>query len=404
MKTKKIFDTDAYIIENKARVLKCTPSEREDYKGLFEVICDSTVFSPEGGGQKADEGFFNDIKVKDVQEIEGEIIHFLEKEVEAGSEVNQSIDFELRKRRMQVHNAEHLICGIIHKRYGYSNVGFHVSESYEEGKLVKVEAVMDVDGVIEPEDLADIEKEANKAIEENVKIFALLPDKEEAKNIDYRSKLDIEENLRLVVIEGYDTCACCAPCLKASGEIGLVKIVDFMVHRQGMRLTLVAGLDAFCDYVGLHDQNKEIMKVLSAKRDECASSVMSQAERLNKAHEEIIGLKKSITELYSISLAQRIDDAKGDYLVFFADSLDEVQARTLINENVAKKDLIILILFDKNENGYKFVAGKNDSVSVSLKDLAAKMREGLSARGGGSEKMIQGSIESDRESIQNFFK
>ena len=115
MKTEKIFDTDAFIKTNNARVLKCTPSEREGYNNLYEVITDSSIFAPEGGGQNSDEGFFDDIKVVDVQESDGELIHFLEKEIPIDSDTVQKINFDLRFRRMQNHNAEHLICGLINK-------------------------------------------------------------------------------------------------------------------------------------------------------------------------------------------------------------------------------------------------------------------------------------------------
>ena len=404
MRTKRLFDTDAYIKNNTAKVLSCKISEREGFEDLFEVITDSTVFSPEGGGQKCDRGFFDEIKVVDVREFDGEIIHFLETSIEEGKQTEQKIDFELRFRRMQNHNAEHLICGLIHRRFGYDNVGFHLSENFdEEGALLAIEAVMDVDGPVDAEALAEIEKEANRAIAEDVSIYALLPSGEEAKNISYRSKMDIAENLRLVVIEGYDVCACCAPCLKSSAQIQLVKIVDHMPHRGGMRLTLKAGLDAVNDYVLLHNDNKASMKTLSCVRGECSDAVLKMSEKLASAHEENVSLKKQITALFKNSLEKEIEECRSDYVLFFADTLDEVQSRTLINETVGLKEKAIIVLFDKKDDSYRFVAGKNASAEISLKELAAKMREGLNARGGGSEQMIQGSVSAEKESIEKFF-
>ena len=92
MKTKKIFDTDAYVTQKDVTILECVKSERKGYEKYFEVITDETIFSPEGGGQSADLGTIDGIKVFDVQEIDGEIIHFLEKKIAVNKNANEEID------------------------------------------------------------------------------------------------------------------------------------------------------------------------------------------------------------------------------------------------------------------------------------------------------------------------
>jgi len=406
MKTERIFDTDSFVIENEAKVISCNESAKEEFKGLYEVITDSSIFAPLGGGQNSDIGTFDDIRVLDVREEGDTLIHYLEKPVEEGKNILQKIDFELRFRRMQNHNAEHLICGLIHKKFGFDNVGFHLSESFDdEGKLLRIEAVMDVNGPISKEDLEEIEMDANRAISENVPIRAILPSPEEAGKYEYRSKLDIKENLRLVAIEGYDLCACCAPCLRSSAQIQLVKILDHMPHRKGMRLTLTAGLDAVGDYILLHKDNSEIMRMLSSKREDCSKAVSIMSEKLNAAHEENIFLKKEMTLLYQKFLDKKTEETKGKYVCFFADILDEVQSRNLINEAVGKYEKTIVVFFAKNDSGYRFAAGKNNKLSdVSLKELALCMKEKLNARGGGNEQMIQGSIPDIKDDIVSFFE
>lgn len=405
MITTKIFELDAYVKENKSIVVSCQKTDREEYKDLYETVFESTIFAPEGGGQAADRGFINEIEVVDVQEINGEIIHFLKEEIEAGKEANQKIDFELRFRRMQNHNAEHLLCGLIHAKYGYSNVGFHITETIsKEGKIL-LETTMDVDGPLTQEEVNELEIKANKAIAEGVKIYAMLPDKKEAAEIQYRSKLDIEEGLRLVVIEDYDICACCAPCLKNSAEIQLVKVLSMMPHRGGTRLGITAGLDAIEDYLYLHSQTREIMKMLSSKRYECAEYLANQNQKMQEEHETVTALKKEITALYKESLTNAIKNIKSKYIVFFADSLDEIQARSLINDTVSTDEIVVAVMFSKSENGYRFVVGKHENlVDISLKNLAGKMREKLNARGGGSEQMIQGSVDAPRKMIEEFFE
>lgn len=403
MKTKKIFDLDAYITTLDTTVIESVESKREEYSGCYEVITKETVFSPKGGGQNADKGTINGINVKDVLVIDGELIHFVEGEIKAGDKASLCIDFELRKRRMQVHNAEHLICGLFHKRFGFDNVGFHVSEEYDNDTLLRVEAVMDIDGIVNDDEIKKIEEDANRAIGENVPIYAMLPTHEEAGSIDFRSKIDIEDDLRLVIIEGYDTCACCAPCLRSSGEIQVVKILDYFVHRGGMRLTLTAGMDAVKDYVFLHSQNKEFMRLLSSKREECVSSLESKLLHFNEEHEEINNLKKEITRIYLNDIFSNPEYENKKYIVCFAPSFDEVMARSLINETVGKKVCALTVCFDDKKDSFRFVTGKSEALDISLKDVAVRMRNDLSGRGGGSDKMIQGSIPADRESIIRFF-
>ena len=122
--TKKLYDKDAYCRDFSATVLSC---EKTD--GGFSVILDQTAFFPEGGGQAADSGTIDGIKVIDVQEKDGRIIHTLEKSIEKGKTALCSLDWELRFSRMQSHSGEHIVSGVVHSLFGYSNVGFHMSDA-----------------------------------------------------------------------------------------------------------------------------------------------------------------------------------------------------------------------------------------------------------------------------------
>lgn len=70
---------------------------------------------------------------------------------------------------------------------------------------------MDFDGEITPEELEEIERKANRAVWENLEVQVLYPSEDELEQMEYRSKIEIEGQVRIVVIPGYDVCACCAP-------------------------------------------------------------------------------------------------------------------------------------------------------------------------------------------------
>ena len=78
--TRKLYYEDVYKKEFTAKVLECGECE----KG-FAVILDQTAFYPEGGGQPCDLGTLNGIAVLDVQEKDGEIVHYTKEAIEAGN-------------------------------------------------------------------------------------------------------------------------------------------------------------------------------------------------------------------------------------------------------------------------------------------------------------------------------
>ena len=203
MNTVKLYEADAYLGEFTATVKKCISEA-----GIYKVELDQTAFYPEGGGQPADQGTLGDARVLDVQEVDGTIWHTVTQLLEPGTEVVGKLDFERRFSNMQNHSGEHIVSGIIAREYGYHNVGFHMGS----------EAVtVDFDGVLTKEQLFEIEQQANDAVLRNVPITASLPDREELAQMEYRSKKEIEGQVRLITVEGYDCCACCGTHVSAPG-------------------------------------------------------------------------------------------------------------------------------------------------------------------------------------------
>src|SRR5699024_7034290 len=126
------------------------------------------------------------------------------------------------------------------------------------------------------------ELEANRAVWRDVPVQSLLPTAEELSRMEYRSKKELSGRVRIVEIPGTDMCACCAPHVARTGEIGVIKVLDYMRHRGGTRLTLVCGEAAYRDYEALHRVNAGISVQLSAKRLETGAAV----ERVMREGEE----------------------------------------------------------------------------------------------------------------------
>lgn len=394
--TQVIYEDDAYAKECNAKVLECKEEMRViggKEEMVFGIVLDKTIFFPEGGGQPADSGIIEEEPVVDVQKEDGKIYHYVRKPFTSGEEVKLMLDFTTRYKRMQNHSGEHLFCGLIHKLHGYENVGFHMSED---------SVTVDVNGVLTAEDFEKLEILANDAIHTNVPIYAVYPDSPE--ELDYRSKLDLTENIRVVIIEGYDACACCAPHVKSAAEVGLIKVMDFMSHRGGTRFTLKCGGDAVEDYRVLHEEIGQIMRLFSSKREECHLAATRVSEQLKQQQESITLLKKQITSLYMEKLHACVAKGEGDKVeMIFAQALDEVQMRTLINEGVTIAPGIVAGFMGTDEEGYRYIIGKNETMEEpDLRTLAKEFNAALNGRGGGSVKMIQGSVAANRSEIEAF--
>jgi len=397
--TKLIYDEDAYIMDFSAKVILCSKTE----DGKYEIVLDQTAFFPEGGGQSSDTGCIGKANISEVYIEDNKVVHLSDTALTEGEIYECHIDFEKRYDRMQNHSAEHLFCGLICAKYGFDNVGFHLNDEV---------TILDVSGALDNEALLEVEKRANEIIYENVKITVSYPSKEELVNLEYRSKLDLLDGVRLVTIEGYDVCACCAPHVRTTGEIGCIKVIDSFAHRGGTRITLLAGKRAYMDYQALNQSNKKIMGLVSSKRLEIEDGVSQLLVKNQKLNDELVKLKtemtKMVTDSVILEINKRAEDDKRPVLVF-SESFDDIQMRNLINKVVKEYGCIVAGFMGDDNNGYRYIIGGNkdsiisvDGEALNLSLFAKKLNEALNGRGGGSPQMIQGSVASKRDMITDY--
>lgn len=380
MHTIKLYENDSYIKEFSASVVSCAETD-----GGFLVVLDKTAFFPEGGGQDADKGEINGIEVLDVQIKDDIIYHKLTKSLEIGATVECEIDWNTRFSRMQNHTGEHIVSGVIHRTFGYNNVGFHMNDSL---------VTFDVDGPLTDDDIKLVEKKANEAIYANNSIKAIYPTPEELPDYDYRSKLDITEGVRLIEIENTDLCACCAPHVARTGEVGIIKIVSCIPYKKGARIEMLCGALALNDYMNLHTTNKQIMNMLSAKRFEIADSVERIQTELGNARAEN---KKLSGELAMLKMEKHIRDNK---VCVFIDGVSYDELRNCSNTLIEEHEYCYLFS-NTDENNYIYVISSKDN---SVRDLVGELNKTFNGKGGGRDTYAQGKITATKEEILNFIE
>lgn len=379
--TKKLYDLDAYAIEFDATVLYCEEVQTED-QIMYHVILDQTLFFPEEGGQSPDKGTINQIAVMDVQIKDDVITHTLEAPLEVGVGVHGCIDWKHRFNNMQQHSGEHIFSGLVNKKFGYDNVGFHLSDQI---------VTMDFNGVLTAEDAADIEYAVNEVIINNLPVQVTFPSKEELSDMNYRSKIEIDGQVRIVTIEGVDVCACCAPHVRSTGEIGMLKILNMQNYKGGVRISIICGFRALEEYCKKTEILSEFTSSLSANQDSLIEAV-DKLKNVNQSLKVEVSVAKQ--ECMEAKLRGIPKDQVNVYL--FENNLDAQVMRNAVNQLVTEHAGICGIFSGDEEEGYRYIIG---SSTEDARTIASILREKLGAKGGGSAAMVQGSVVAKKEMI-----
>ena len=345
-------------------------------------MLDQTVFFPEGGGQYADTGTLGEAKVLDVHEKQGVICHWCDRAIEVGSCVTARICWEERFEKMQQHSGEHIVSGLVHEKFGYNNVGFHLGGDY---------CTMDFDGPITKDELKEIERLANEAVYQNLKIEVSYPSKEALEQMEYRSKIEIEGQVRIVTVPGYDVCACCAPHMKKTGEIGMIKLVQMDHYKGGERITMLAGGRALRDYGEKEKNIKEISALLCAKECEAAEAVARLKEEAKEQKEKLGILQQKLLK------AQAKEIPVEDMTLVFDAGLSGNGPRELMNLLLDRGAEICMVFAGDDASGYRYVIG---SRSEDVRPVGKMLNEAFNGRGGGKPEMVQGTLKGSEEDIR----
>ena len=374
--TKKLYYEDSHLKEFTATVLSC--EERLTAKGKkdgYAVVLDQTAFFPEGGGQSGDRGWLDEAEVYDTHEKNGLILHYTRTPLEEGKTVTGKLDFAERFSRMQEHSGEHIVSGIVHRLHGYDNVGFHLGSE---------NTTLDFNGELTEEDLLEVERLANEAVFADLPVQVSYPSREELEKIDYRSKIEIEGQVRLVGIPGVDLCACCAPHVNHTGEIGMIKLISCDRHRGGCRVTMLSGIRALKDYQQKQAQVTAVSVELSAKPEKIGEAV----QRLKEQQETT---RFQLNRMQAVYLEQKLGgiSAEDKVAFLFEEELDSIAVRNFVNGAVERFDGICAAFVGTDEKGYRYILG---SRAKDVRKLAKELNSHFTGKGGGKPEMVQGSL------------
>ena len=376
--TEKLYDKNSYLNSFESTVLECFEN-----KNGFVVVLDKTAFFPEGGGQAADTGFLGEAKVFDVQIKNDIIYHYTDKPIDTGIRVLGKIDFARRFAFMQNHTGEHIVSGITHKLHGLNNVGFHLGEDF---------VTVDFDGQLTRAQLNEIEYLANQKVWQNLPVRVYYPSKEELETAVYRSKKEIEGAVRLVEVKDTDICACCAPHVKTTGEIGVIKLLDFERMRGGIRIILKCGEFALNDYRVKYENIADISALLSSKQENTAEAVKILDQKFADEKHKNAELKNKIAQL-------TVDTADKNTNCIFIEDCD-MKGLQLIADKLHKTYGGIKGAFCTSGEGYSFAICGDE---CEIDEFFKKFKSELSVKGGGRGGIVQGTVNADADKIKLHF-
>lgn len=379
METEKLFYQDAYLKETTAKVLECRKG-----KHGYEIVLDRTCFYPEGGGQPGDRGTLNGIPVTDTHEKDGMVLHYTDSPLEPGTEVTAVIDWARRFDLTQQHSGEHMVSGVVHRIYGYDNVGFHMGADM---------VTIDFSGELTEQQLREVETEVNQRIWLDDTVKCWYPSPEELKEIPYRSKKELTGKVRIAEFPGADICACCGTHVAHTGEIGLVKIVSVEKFHSGVRVEMLSGGRALRYLTAVQDQNRQVSQLLSAKVMETAKAVKNLADEAERLRQQVYAMENA-------QFAAKAEQLRGQGNVLV--KMDGLSADGVRRAAIAIQETCggrAAVFSGDEENGYKYAVGEPDG---NLRDWVKELNGALHGRGGGKPGFVQGSVAAKWDEIVAF--
>lgn len=383
METKRLFDENVMQRECEAVVVRTEP-----YHEGYAVVLDQTVFFPEGGGQLSDTGTLTAgekaLPVKHVHEKAGEIFHETKEPLAPGTKVVAKIDWPVRFDHMQQHCGEHMLSYAFYKLFGAHNVGFHMSAD-----MVGI----DLDREVDWQQALQAERFTNREIQEDRPVTTKLVPAEEAAKMNLRKFNDkLTGILRIVTVEGSDSCTCCGTHPTSSGMVGLVKIFKVEKHKEGSRISFLCGREALERVEQYMLAALDASNLLSIKETELPDGIA----RLQQEKKE---LGERLTECTGKLLEYRIEEMKAHpatteaghaKFVFFESDMTPKEAKALAKRLGEIPEAFSAIFYQNGERlNYMFLA--TDGAAVNCQQLIRTVNEAFGGRGGGRPELCQGS-------------
>ncbi|MGG5252808.1 alanyl-tRNA editing protein [Neobacillus sp. SM06] len=377
----KLYYEDAYLQSFSTEVVK----QAKDERGNDYLVLTQTAFYPTGGGQPHDTGTINGYNVIDVEEVNGEIRHYVDKAfAELPSEVSGKINWERRFDHMQQHAGQHILSAAFDQLFHYRTVSFHLGQ---EGLTIDIDTeYLTTEEAMKAEDLA------NKMILENRPIETKWVRPEELSAYPLRKETKVKENIRLVIIPDYDYNGCGGTHPKTTGEVRAIKILNWERQKQKIRVHFICGERVLHQFGKKQTALLDLTRLLNVPEQELPAAVQKlldgnkETEKaLEHAQEQLLAYEAK--ELQSESKPFAHSEV---YLtrVFENRTIQELQK--LARMIAAANDRANVFFAAENGDRLQVVFARGTAGTISMKNLLSEALGLINGKGGGNDTFAQG--------------
>ncbi len=378
--TERLYYDDAYRTRFEAAVV-----ERLAWEGRPAVVLDRTAFYPTGGGQPHDTGALNGVPVVDVITREGDeaVIHVLAAPLEAERVVGE-VDWTRRFDLMQQHTGQHVLSAACVERLGANTVGFHLSGGY---------ATVDLDRApLGEEELADVEALANAIVFENRAVTTRWVPDEEVPALPLRKPVAHKGPVRIVEIADFDCSACGGTHVRATGEIGLIKITRSERRGGETRLEFLCGGRALADYRAKNALLLKLAAEFTVGHWEIPDLVHRLAAELKETRRELRRSRDALLDAQAAALWQGAAPV-GDVRLVRAELEGEpMDALKHLAQRLMEHPRTVALLGSRHPTGETsyLVFARSDDLDLPMGDLLREACAVIGGRGGGRPNFAQG--------------
>lgn len=386
-KTEKLYLGDPYATSFHAEIIFHQPDEKT---GGIAFVLDRSGFYPESGGQPADRGSIGGLRVVDVQEKTGEVLHHyvkagpadvdrlsqMGKTAETGNDdkrrVECHIDWPRRLDHMQQHTGQHVLSRAFIETAGLSTVSFHLGEDT---------CTIDLEGDgFSDEVAAKAEHLANSCILENRAVVARVVNAASLEQLELRKAVpEGVAEARLVEIDGFDATPCCGTHVRGTGELGLIKILKSEKVKSARRVYFKVGKRALEDYRYKHDIVQRLATQMTTSPEGVVAKIEKQTSEVRQYKKDN---KKLAARLMAYEKRELVDSAVDcggvKLIVRFLPDVDEGYLRTLSSQLRAESATVAIL---GAENG-SVVCCASDDVPTDFSRVAVALANTMGGSGG----------------------
>ncbi|UOQ44270.1 alanine--tRNA ligase-related protein [Halobacillus salinarum] len=374
--TRKLYYEDTYVTEFKSRVVKID----EDHHGLF-VVLEETAFYPSGGGQPYDKGMLDGVEVIDVEEVEGELRHYVKKGFPAGTEeVEGNIDWKRRFDHMQQHLGQHIISAVFDDQYEIPTTSFHLGEDT---------VTIDLNtNKLSGELLQEAEKRVNEIIRHNHPVVTKWMSVEEAQEYPLRKPLAVEGDVRLVIIPEIDYNGCGGTHPKSTAEVMAVKFLGWTKSKKQVRLEFACGDRILSKFEQKHRILTEMKQLIPRPEEQLVEEVDQLVKVSKEKDKKITDLEDQLLQYEARDMISVSNGAQVIERVFQDRSIKTLQSlgKTIVEE----APHAYLILISEQEEQLQFVLARGEEIDRNMNEIAKQTMPFIQGKGGGKPNFVQG--------------